>query len=390
MATTQEPTATPQSAGGEDVIDQLAGLAPDSLLSQLRAQRPEVVRHAEGSYVTLFEPDDPGGVSRRERHRIALRVAVLTASPSLADWHRARLRGLGDDEAAIAAIERFPDDPAVTPRDAALLRFTDRLTRDLSMASPEDIADLKAAGLAPRDIVIVAQLLGFLSFQVRTLSGLRLLGEEASAPPGAAPRHEAAPGDATRYPFTLDEVGWHSWVETVDEVGATPEQAALVQEVSPRSSARDYYALLAHDVPVLRERTALMKAAMYGQGGLRRADRELGAVATARYNGCAYCASVHSRLFAQLTKDETAIRRLVDAGIGAELGERERAIVDYAVALTRDPAGATASDLVALRELGLSDLEILDLTHVVAMFAWANRLLQTLGEPVPVSATLST
>jgi alkylhydroperoxidase family enzyme len=29
----------------------------------------------------------------------------------------------------------------------------------------------------------------------------------------------------------------------------------------------------------------------------------------------------------------------------------------------------------------LSDLEILDLTHAVAMFAWANRLMQTLGAP---------
>ena len=33
-----------------------------------------------------------------------------------------------------------------------------------------------------------------------------------------------------------------------------------------------------------------------------------------------------------------------------------------------------------MRAQGLSDLEILDLTHAVAMFAWANRLMQTLGE----------
>jgi alkylhydroperoxidase family enzyme len=30
----------------------------------------------------------------------------------------------------------------------------------------------------------------------------------------------------------------------------------------------------------------------------------------------------------------------------------------------------------------MDDLEILDLTHAVAMFANANRLMQTLGEPV--------
>jgi uncharacterized peroxidase-related enzyme len=42
----------------------------------------------------------------------------------------------------------------------------------------------------------------------------------------------------------------------------------------------------------------------------------------------------------------------------------------------------SAADLEPLREIGLSDLEILDLTNAVAMFAWANRLMQTLGEPV--------
>jgi alkylhydroperoxidase family enzyme len=37
---------------------------------------------------------------------------------------------------------------------------------------------------------------------------------------------------------------------------------------------------------------------------------------------------------------------------------------------------------VQLRAAGLGDQEILDATHVIAMFAWANRLLETLGEVV--------
>jgi alkylhydroperoxidase family enzyme len=41
------------------------------------------------------------------------------------------------------------------------------------------------------------------------------------------------------------------------------------------------------------------------------------------------------------------------------------------------------SELAALRRIGLTDLEILDLTNAVVMFAWANRLMQTLGDPVP-------
>jgi alkylhydroperoxidase family enzyme len=42
----------------------------------------------------------------------------------------------------------------------------------------------------------------------------------------------------------------------------------------------------------------------------------------------------------------------------------------------------TIDDLRPLREVGMDELEIFDLTNAAAMFANANRLMQTLGEPV--------
>jgi uncharacterized peroxidase-related enzyme len=177
--------------------------------------------------------------------------------------------------------------------------------------------------------------------------------------------------------FTLEMVKWHPWIETVDDVGATAEQAEVLAKVT---SNRDYFATLAHDAPALRERTALFNAVMYGHGGASRADRELATVATSRYNGCVYCASVHSRLHAQLTKDATLIQRLLDEGVEAEQPEHERVIIDYAVKLARDPASLTKADLAPLRAAGFSDAEILDVNNAAAVFAWANRLMQTLGE----------
>jgi uncharacterized peroxidase-related enzyme len=181
--------------------------------------------------------------------------------------------------------------------------------------------------------------------------------------------------------WTMDQLGWQPWLETVDDVGPTPEQSALVDKVASSPNGRPYYALLAHDVPALVERTGLFNSIMYGHGGSRRADRELSAVATSRVNGCPYCASVHARLYAQLTKDNETIQRLLDEGVDTDLGERERAIVDFAAKLTRAPDAMTAADLDPLRRAGLSDWEILDVAHASAMFAWANRLLQTLGQP---------
>ncbi|MCX6050005.1 MAG: peroxidase-related enzyme [Chloroflexi bacterium] len=182
--------------------------------------------------------------------------------------------------------------------------------------------------------------------------------------------------------FTIEPVDWNAWLETIDLAAATPEQIAVLEESTPTAKTSPYYLLLIHDVDALRERSRLFNAVMYGPKGLARADRELASVAVSRINGCVYCASVHAQRYAQLTKHPEVVQRIFDEGVDTTLDPRSRAIVDYSVKLTRAPNEMTAADLSSLRAVGLSDLEILDLTHVVAMFAWANRLLQTLGEPV--------
>ena len=161
-----------------DVINELAGIAPDSPLAHLRAQRPDITRYAQGSYEALFEPDDPAGVSRYERELIALRVATLTAMPALARWHEERLRTLGANDETIAAVERFPHGAALPPRETALLQHTDRVASAPASSTKEQLDALTAVGLGPRDIVTISQLIAFLSFQVRTLTGLRILAED--------------------------------------------------------------------------------------------------------------------------------------------------------------------------------------------------------------------
>jgi uncharacterized peroxidase-related enzyme len=182
--------------------------------------------------------------------------------------------------------------------------------------------------------------------------------------------------------FTLDPVDWVAWLETLDLAAATPEQIAVLEESTPTAKSSPYYLLLVQAVDVLRQRSRLFNAVMYGQKGLPRADRELASVAVSRINGCVYCAAIHGQRYTQLTKQPEIIRRIFDEGVETELSPRARAIVDYAVKLTQTPPQPAPADLAALRTAGLTELEILDLTHVVAMFAWANRLLQTLGEPV--------
>eukprot|EP00041_Stephanoeca_diplocostata_P011282 m.183638 g.183638 ORF g.183638 m.183638 type:complete len:87 (-) comp18482_c0_seq3:717-977(-) len=58
---------------------------------------------------------------------------------------------------------------------------------------------------------------------------------------------------------------------------------------------------------------------------------------------------------------------------------RERAMVDFSVALTRDPAAIDTDAVEMLRCAGLDDREIHDLVNSVAYFAYANRIVAGLG-----------
>ena len=63
--------------GNPDVMDTLAGLAEGSPLAALRRQRPDVVKHLQGSDNVIFSPQDDGGLARAERAAAALRVVMF-------------------------------------------------------------------------------------------------------------------------------------------------------------------------------------------------------------------------------------------------------------------------------------------------------------------------
>jgi uncharacterized peroxidase-related enzyme len=75
------------------------------------------------------------------------------------------------------------------------------------------------------------------------------------------------------------------------------------------------------------------------------------------------------------------VRRLLDAGPTADMGERWNAIAAASVALTATPIVFGTAHVTRLRAAGLDDAEIVDVINGAAFFNWANRLMLSLGEP---------
>jgi alkylhydroperoxidase domain protein len=191
-----------------------------------------------------------------------------------------------------------------------------------------------------------------------------------------------APSPAITEPerFTQDMLNWRTWLPPLDEEDLTEEHyEALVQ----RSRAKnEYFRLLARDPAILRERTKTDNDIFYNtKQGLPRADREIAATAASRYNGCIYCASVHSGFASHHSKRRDDVRRLLDEGVSVELDPRWTAIIRAATALTATPPRFGQANLDELRTAGLDELEILDAIMSGAFFSWANRLMLALGEP---------
>ncbi|MEZ2126943.1 MULTISPECIES: alkylhydroperoxidase domain protein [unclassified Sinorhizobium] len=184
--------------------------------------------------------------------------------------------------------------------------------------------------------------------------------------------------------FTQDEIGWTPWLQPLAQEELTEQHyEALVDRARAKSP---YFALLVRDPAILEARTKTDKDIFYNvEGGLPRAERELAATATSRYNGCIFCASVHSRFASHHSRKRADVQKLLDEGVSADLGERWNAIVAASVALTATPPVFSRDHAERLRKAGLSDDEIYDVVHGAAFFNWANRLMLTLGEPTPAA-----
>lgn len=144
-----------------DVINTVLGDRAEAVRG-IRQSRPAVTAHTQGAYDALLNGPAAAAVGRERLVAAAAVAAELAGAPTLAAHYAAQ--GSAPD----------PGDPVL----AAILRHTALLTREPASAGRADIEALAVAGLSDRDIVTLAQLIGYVHFQARLLAGLTLIGAE--------------------------------------------------------------------------------------------------------------------------------------------------------------------------------------------------------------------
>ena len=118
---------------------------------------------------------------------------------------------------------------------------------------------------------------------------------------------------------------------------------------------------------------AFHDALMESDEGLSKAERELIVVATSARNQCLYCVVAHGAILRIRTKNPLVSDQVATNPVKADLSERERHIVEFALAVAESSADVTDADLDDMRSKGFSDDEIWDIGAITSLFALSNR-----------------
>lgn len=133
-------------------------------------------------------------------------------------------------------------------------------------------------------------------------------------------------------------------------------------------------AAYSHEPEQLRTFSRFYNAVMFAETGLTPLEREMIAVVVSSQNHCFYCLTAHGSAVRQYSGDPALGELLVMNYRAAELSPRHRAMLDFAVKLTRECDAIDDADRSALADAGFSPKEIWDIANVAAFYNMTNRV----------------
>jgi len=130
----------------------------------------------------------------------------------------------------------------------------------------------------------------------------------------------------------------------------------------------------AHDTAKLDAFTAMYNDLMLGESGLTKLEREMVAVVVSAVNRCFYCLVAHGAAVRELSGQPELGEALVMNYRVADVTPKQRAALDFAVAMTEASYRIEESDRQTLRDAGWAEKDIWDIAAVASFFNMSNRM----------------
>ena len=134
------------------------------------------------------------------------------------------------------------------------------------------------------------------------------------------------------------------------------------------------FLVLAHRPEEFRAFFAYHDALMDKPGNLTKAEREMIVVATSNLNQCQYCVVAHGAILRIRAKDPLIADQVAVNYRKADISDRQKAMLDFAVRVSNEAQKVSESDFAALKSQGFNEEDIWDIAAISAFFGLSNRL----------------
>jgi uncharacterized peroxidase-related enzyme len=156
---------------------------------------------------------------------------------------------------------------------------------------------------------------------------------------------------------------------------STPAMAAYFQKCRDKIGfVPNVLTAYSHNMAKLEAFAAFYNDLMLAPSGLSKLEREMIAVAVSAENRCFYCLTAHGAAVRQLSGKPELGEALVMNYRTANLSTRERAMLDFAVKVTRESHTIEEHDREALRATGFNDEDMWDIAAVASFYNMSNRM----------------
>jgi uncharacterized peroxidase-related enzyme len=150
------------------------------------------------------------------------------------------------------------------------------------------------------------------------------------------------------------------------------ERILAVQEKS--GFVPNVFLVLARRPDEFRAFFAYHDALMEKDGNLTKAEREMIVVATSSLNQCQYCVVAHGAILRIRAKNPLIADQVAINYRKADLTDRQKAMLDFAVKVTAESYKIGESDFATLDGHGFSEEDAWDIAAISAFFGLSNRL----------------
>jgi uncharacterized peroxidase-related enzyme len=160
-----------------------------------------------------------------------------------------------------------------------------------------------------------------------------------------------------------------------DLAGLPEDIRARILAVQERSGfIPNVFLMLAHRPAEFHAFMAYHDALMDKDEGLSKAEREMIVVAVSSRNQCQYCVVAHGAILRIRAKNPLLADQIAANWRKADLTERQKAMLEFALKVTERANEVGEADHAALREAGFDDAAIWDIAAIAAFFGMSNRL----------------